>query len=215
MAKDPAVSSIEVDCLQRHLGGSQRANMSPPESDNSSPGDHDMDQEAAARRLSVQANAPWNLDHTDGIRGGYYKDGGLTGKGVRVYIVDTGVQDSHGDFRASVGSLRSRVVEGYTVRAAPVAACTHPLPLYRAPAPPPPELYPLPSPAPRGSGRCTAFPTPPSSRASSAITARTARPPASAELSTANSPPTAVGATGMAPTWHRSSVASSTASPKK
>ena len=34
MAKDPAVSSIEVDCLQR-------ADMSLLESDDSSPGDHD------------------------------------------------------------------------------------------------------------------------------------------------------------------------------
>ena len=59
MAKDPAVSSIEVDCLQR-------ADMSLPESDHSSPGDHDMDQvEAVARRLSVQAYAPWGLDRID------------------------------------------------------------------------------------------------------------------------------------------------------
>ena len=51
MAEDPAVSSIEVDCLQR-------ADTSLPESDSSSPGDHDMDQvEAAARRLSVQVGA--------------------------------------------------------------------------------------------------------------------------------------------------------------
>ena len=59
MAKDPAVSSIEVDCLQR-------ADMLLPESDSSSPGDHDMDQvEAVARRLSVQAYAPWGLDRID------------------------------------------------------------------------------------------------------------------------------------------------------
>ena len=49
MAKDPAVSSIEVDCLQR-------ADMSLPESDDSSPGD---------RRLSVYAGVPWGIDRID------------------------------------------------------------------------------------------------------------------------------------------------------
>ena len=58
MAKDPAVSSIEVDCLQR-------ADMSLLESDDSSPGDHDtLDQvEVVARRLSVQVGAPWGRPH--------------------------------------------------------------------------------------------------------------------------------------------------------
>ena len=42
--------------------------MSLPESDDSSPGDHDMDQvEAVARRLSVHAGAPWGLDRIDSI----------------------------------------------------------------------------------------------------------------------------------------------------
>ena len=104
MAKDPAVSSIEVDCLQR-------ADMSLPESDDSSPGDHEMDQvEAATRRLSVHVGAPWGIDRIDGVVDNTYDDGDLTGKGVRVYIVDTGVQGSHVDFGG-------RVVNGHTVRA--------------------------------------------------------------------------------------------------
>ena len=41
---------------------------------------------------------------------------------MRVYIVDTGVQGSHDDFGG-------RVVNGHTVRPAPVAACTRPLPV--------------------------------------------------------------------------------------
>ena len=63
MAKDPAVSSISLDCLQR-------ADMSlVPESDDSSPGDHDMldlyQVEAVTRRLSVHAGAPWGIDRID------------------------------------------------------------------------------------------------------------------------------------------------------
>ena len=93
--------------------------MTLPESDGSSPGDHDVDQvEAVARRLSVHVSAPWGIDRID-TNGrpidNNYDDGDLTGKGVRVYIVDTGVQGSHDDFGG-------RVVNGHTVRAAPVAA---------------------------------------------------------------------------------------------
>ena len=128
MAKDPAVSSIEVDCLQR-------ADTSLPESDDSSPGDHDMDQvEVVARRLSVQVGAPWGIDRIDtngGAIDGSFDDGDLTGKGVRVYIVDTGVQGSHVDFGG-------RVVNGHTVRAAPVVPPAPPL--SRAP-PGPTTLY--------------------------------------------------------------------------
>ena len=48
MAKDPAVSSIEVNC---------RADTSRPEFGDSSPGDHDMDQvEAVSRKLSGDAD---------------------------------------------------------------------------------------------------------------------------------------------------------------
>ena len=57
MANDPAVFSIECDCYSR-------ADMSLPESDDSSPGDHDMDQ-VVARRLSVQVGAPWGIDRID------------------------------------------------------------------------------------------------------------------------------------------------------
>jgi len=104
MAKDPAVSSIACDCLLR-------ADMSLPKSDSSSPGDHGMGQvEAVSRRLSMHAGAPWGIDRIDGVVDNTYDDGDLTGKGVRVYIVDSGVQGSHVDFGG-------RVVNGHTVRA--------------------------------------------------------------------------------------------------
>ena len=108
MAKDPAVSSIEVDCLQR-------ADVLLPDSNDSSPGAHDTtsDLYEVGRKLSVQVGAPWGLDRID-TNGrpidNNYDDGDLTGKGVRVYIVDTGVQGSHDDFGG-------RVVNGHTVRA--------------------------------------------------------------------------------------------------
>ena len=157
MAKDPAVSSIECDCLQR-------ADISLTESDDSSPGDHDMDQ-VVARRLSVQVGAPWGIDRIDtngGAIDGSFDDGDLTGKGVRVYVVDGGVQGSHVDFGG-------RVVPGHTVRAAsvarvqssecphtpppPVTSCSttrpstapHHLTTLTTPSPPSP-LTPLPSP---------------------------------------------------------------------
>ena len=66
MAKDPAVSSIEVDCLC----SLERADMSLPESDDSFPGDqHDTRDryqvEGVARRLSVHVGAPWGIDRID------------------------------------------------------------------------------------------------------------------------------------------------------
>ena len=155
MAKDSAVFSIEVNCLQRL------------ESDDSFPGDHNLVQvEAGTRRLSVHTGAPWGIDRIDtngepavrswrqpqlwllahssaqrasaaqdgariaspravspsllafptgGPANGEYDDGDLTGKDVRVYVVDTGVQGSHVDFGG-------RVVNGHTVRAAPVGS---------------------------------------------------------------------------------------------
>ena len=49
---------------------------------------------------------------TGGPTNGKYDDGDLRGQGVRVYIVDTGIQGSHLDFGG-------RVVSGHTVRTAP------------------------------------------------------------------------------------------------
>ena len=107
MAKDPAVFSIECDCYSR-------ADVSLLKSKDSSPGAHDTpDLHEVARELSVQENAPWGIDRIDTNGGAIdrsYDDGDLTGKGVRVYIVDTGVQGSHDDFGG-------RVVNGHTVRA--------------------------------------------------------------------------------------------------
>jgi hypothetical protein len=57
MAEDPAVSSIEFDCLQRYdLSLSQAY----------SPGDHSSTpDEAVARRLTVYHGAPWGIDRID------------------------------------------------------------------------------------------------------------------------------------------------------
>ena len=114
MAEDPTVDSIEVDCLEH-------AEMSLPQGDDSFPGGDsgmpDLD-EAVARRLTVHDGAPWGLDRIDGVDDNSYDDGDLTGggTGVRVYIVDSGIQGTHVDFG-------NRVVNGYTVRAAQVSAC--------------------------------------------------------------------------------------------
>lgn len=60
MAEDPAVDSIEVDCLER-------ADMPLPHGDDSfsgDPGTPDLD-EAVARRLTVYHGAPWGIDRID------------------------------------------------------------------------------------------------------------------------------------------------------
>ena len=203
MAKDPAVFSIECDCYSR-------ADMSLPESDDSSPGDHEMDQvEAATRRLSVHVGAPWGIDRID-TNGrptdNNYDDGDLTGKGVRVYIVDTGVLASHDEF---IHKNLHRVVNGHTVRAHQSP------PTYTPTARHPPTSYNTTRPS---------TPRPPDHRShhprhplpSSFPPRRPASTPSAtrAKLSTASSPLTALGATGTAPTWPRPSVASSTASPR-
>jgi len=94
MAEDPAVDSIEVDCLER-------VDMSLP----ATPED-----EAVARRLTVHDGAPWGIDRIDTNGSpidGKYDDGDLGGQGVRVYVVDSGIQDSNVDFGG-------RVVNGHT-----------------------------------------------------------------------------------------------------
>ena len=60
MAEDPAVGSIECDCLER-------ADMSLPQGNDpfpSDPGTPDLD-EAVARRLTVHDRAPWGIDRID------------------------------------------------------------------------------------------------------------------------------------------------------
>ena len=110
MANDPAVSSVEYDCYSR-----ADPDVSLLKNDSSSPGAHDTTSGLyeVGRKLSVQVGAPWGIDRID-TNGrpidNNYDDGDLTGKGVRVYIVDTGVQGSHDDFGG-------RVVNGHTVRA--------------------------------------------------------------------------------------------------
>ena len=178
MAEDPAVDSIEVDCLER--------------ADMSLPGTPDLE-EAVARRLTVHDGAPWGLDRIDGVDDNSYDDGDLGGQGVRVYVVDTGIQGSHVDFGG-------RVVNGHTVRAAPVAACKgSSRPCY-------PRLQAPHSHQPTTDHTHTAALTrsllsfPPRSPSSAASAPR-------AKRSTASSLPTALGAAGTAPTWPRPSAA--------
>ena len=195
MANDPAVSSVEYDCYSR-----ADPDVSLLKNDSSSPGAHDTTSGLyeVGRKLSVQVGAPWGIDRID-TNGrpidNNYDDGDLTGKGVRVYIVDTGVQGSHDDFGG-------RVVNGHTVRAhqspptyTPTARhpptsynTTRPStprpPDHRSPPPPPPPFTPFPPRRPAS--------TPSATRA---------------KLSTASSPLTALGAKGTAPTWPRPSAA--------
>ena len=111
MATDPAVSSIERDCYQRvhsslPTGGDSSAGA------RDSPDLYDEVYDEVGRRLSVQVGAPWGIDRIDtdgGAIDGIFNDGDLTGTGVRVYVVDTGVQGSHQDFAG-------RVVSGHTAR---------------------------------------------------------------------------------------------------
>ena len=53
MANDPAVSSVESDCYRQ-------VDASLPKSGDSSPDLYEV-----ARRLSVQADAPWGIDRID------------------------------------------------------------------------------------------------------------------------------------------------------
>ena len=199
MANDKAVYSIECDCFRHKY-------ISLPKSVSSSTGAHvtlDLDQVAVSRRLSVQVGAPWGLDRIDtngGAIDGEYDDGDLTGQGVRVYIVDTGVQGSHVDFEG-------RVVPGHTVKAAPVVACIRSPPSTRAPATKAPRA-PASShhPAHRSSHHPRHDATPPHlpilpRRHKSTTSVVRAKP------LTASSPPTALGATGTAPTSPRLSAA--------
>lgn len=71
---------------------------------------------------TVFDNVPWGLDRIDQAEqgaalDGTYDDGQLTGAGVRVYVVDDGVQATHEDFEG-------RAVAGFTANERPeCAAC--------------------------------------------------------------------------------------------
>jgi subtilisin family serine protease len=51
--------------------------------------------------METQGSAPWSLDRIDGIKDGAYTYGS-SGDGVRIYIVDTGVDSTHPDFSGRV-----------------------------------------------------------------------------------------------------------------
>ena len=195
MCNDPAVLSIECDCLQH--------------------------------QLTTYPGAPWGLDRIDGVDDKSFDDGDLTGSGVRVYVVDDGVQGSHVDFGG-------RVVSGHTVLG-PLAHAHCPRPLLcddilraaspaRAPCfPRPSQAIALPTARPHTQHPLTThhpFTTPllhphPSSSVPLAYPSRslTLAPSAPrAKRSTVSSPPTALGAKGTAPTSPRPSAAKCTVS---
>jgi len=99
--------------------------------DNCNPGGHDIYQKQSIQNFSAiytsrdvtddPAGLSWGLDridhHTSGLTlDGQYNDGDLTGEGVRVYIVDTGVEGSHEEFD-------DRVVSGFTAHRKDCDAC--------------------------------------------------------------------------------------------
>ena len=228
MATDPAVSSIERDCYQQvhsphPTGGDSSAGA------RDSPDLYDEVYDEVGRRLSVQVGAPWGIDRIDtdgGAIDGIFNDGDLTGTGVRVYVVDDGVQGSHVDFGG-------RVVSGHTVLG-PLARAQHcPCPccddILRAPSPARDPCFPRLSQAiarpsaptqhrPTAHHAITPFShpqSPPSSVPLSLCPSRslTFAPSAPrAKRSTASSPPTALGAKGTAPTSPQPSAAKCTVS---
>ena len=55
---------------------------------------------------SVQVDPPWGLDRLDGetaVGDSRYVYGSATGKGVRVYVLDTGIRITHNDFEGRRG----------------------------------------------------------------------------------------------------------------
>ena len=166
MEKDPAVKSIEYDCLQTPL--------------------------------ATYPGAPWGLDRIDGVDDNSYNDGDLTGggTGVRVYIVDTGVQGSHQDFGG-------RVVSGHTVRTHGLPPKPHTPPSFRHyhTRPSTPTQYALTAHHPFTPLAQRTLSLYPSRRLSFIPSAPRVK------LSTASSLLTALGAKGTAPTWPRPSAA--------
>ena len=163
---------------------------------------------------SVPALAPSSLAlPTGGGKDRKYNDGDLTGKGVRVYIVDGGVLGSHDEFGG-------RVVNGHTVRVVAVAACTRPLPTARATRPPaitraPAHPSPPPLPTIASFRLLNPFRSSCPPRRPVLIPSVGGRGAVRAMLSTAFSPLTVLTAVDTAPTWPRPSVAETSASPKK
>jgi len=58
----------------------------------------------------VQDKIPWGIDISDGILDNEYNvDGKYTGKGVNVYVIDTGINQQHEDLAGRVNLLRNQL----------------------------------------------------------------------------------------------------------
>jgi hypothetical protein len=114
MLDDDEAAIVEADCA---------VHQRPPS-------DAPLVKHADGRRLSSQSNAPWNLDALDGSRDGSYSFGGATGRGVWVYVLDSGVC-----VRASLRGAHARRSAAHTAlrmthaRACSVARATFARPL--------------------------------------------------------------------------------------
>lgn len=120
---DEAKTAVEPECarlLGRHRGEKRRTfrsalrgfsvRMSAAEARalSEDPAVRFVEPNARVRISTVQTGATWGLDRVDQRDlplSGTYDDANLTGAGINVYVLDTGIRTSHADFggRASVG----------------------------------------------------------------------------------------------------------------